>query len=89
MKKMKDVDKYLIQSKKAMLGNIIFASVSIMIAFIVWMLWNPDWWIYLLILLAGFWGLVGDLINIWYCKKKIRDNNNYDNTNKRTTRTVF
>ncbi|MDH4201954.1 MAG: hypothetical protein OEV87_03590 [Phycisphaerae bacterium] len=71
---MKDAEKYLIQSKKAMLGNIIFASVSITFAFIVWIIWNPAWWVYLVILSGGLFGLVGDLVNIGYCKKKIRDN---------------
>ena len=57
-----------------MLGNIIFASVSIIAAFIVWILWRHAKWVYLIVLLAGFWGLVGDLLNIWYCKKIRRDN---------------
>ena len=69
---MKDIEKYYIQSKKAMLGNTIFALLSIITAFIVWLIWRPDWWIYLLILFGGMFGFTGDLINIWYCKKKMK-----------------
>ena len=71
----KDLEKYLYQSKRAMVMNIVFASISIIVAFAVWMIWSPSWWVYLLILSAGLFGLVGDTINIWYCKKKLRGQN--------------
>lgn len=67
----KDLEKYLYQSKKAMTGHAVFTLVTIILALVVWKIWSPRWWIYLLILWAGPFGLIGDFINIYYCKKRI------------------
>ena len=51
---------------------IAFMIVTVVVAFVVWLLWNPRWWIYLLFLWAGPFSLFGDLVNIWYYKKKLK-----------------
>ena len=68
----KDLEKYLFQSKKAIVAHIITTLVTVIVAFVVWKIWSPRWWIYLLILWAGPYGLIGDSINIWICKKKLK-----------------
>ncbi|MHC4103641.1 MAG: hypothetical protein ACYSR9_01775 [Planctomycetota bacterium] len=68
----KDLEKYFHQSKKSMVGHVVFTLATIIVAFVVWKIWSPRWWIYLLILWAGPFGLIGDLINISYCKKRTK-----------------
>lgn len=68
----KDLEKCLHQSKRAMVGHVIVTLVTVIAAFVVWKISSPRWWIYLLIVWVGPFGLIGDFINIWYCKKKIR-----------------
>ena len=68
----KDFVKNLQQSKKRMVGHFIFTVMTVVIAFVVWKIWNPRWWIYFLILWAGPFALVGEFINIWYCKRKMK-----------------
>lgn len=68
----KDLEKNLLKSKKAVVWDIIFTAILVIVAFAVWKIWNPHWWIYLLILWAGPFTLVGDLINILYCKRKLK-----------------
>jgi len=64
LKDMKDLEKNLVQSKKAVVGHIVFLLMTVIAAFIVWVIWSPDWWVYPLILSAGLFGLIGGLINI-------------------------
>jgi hypothetical protein len=68
----KDLEKYLVQSKKAIIGHIITMVLTVFIAIGIKFIWDPRWWIYVLVLWAGPYGLIGDYSNIWYCKKKLK-----------------
>ena len=67
-----DLEKYLRQSGKAVKGHIVFILITLVIAIAVRLIWNPRWWIYLLFMWSGPFGLSGDLINIWYCRSQLR-----------------
>ena len=68
----KELEKNLRKSKKAIVTHFIFMGMTVIVAFAVWWIWSPCCWVYLLILWAGPFTLVGDLINIWYCKRKLK-----------------
>jgi cytochrome c-type biogenesis protein CcmH/NrfF len=69
----KELEKCLLRSQKAVTAHVITLIVTLLIALGIKLAWDPRWWIYVLILWVGPYGLVGDGINIWYCKKKLKN----------------
>jgi hypothetical protein len=68
----KELEKCLLRSQKAMTAHIITLIATALVALVIKVIWNPQWWIYVLVLWVGPYGLIGDVINIWHCKKKLR-----------------
>jgi hypothetical protein len=67
----KDLEKYLRLSQKLIIGHAVFTLITIIIALAIWRIWDPTWWLYLLILWAGPFTLTGDFVNIQYCKRRL------------------
>jgi hypothetical protein len=67
--KKQELEKSFNTSKRSMAGHLVFLFIAITAIFVVWVSWSPDWWVYVIILFAGLFGFIGDLINICYCKK--------------------
>ena len=70
-KEIKELRKYLRQSKAAIPGVLIFGAVCLAILLLVDWFVTVRWWIYAIVLWVGPFGLIGDGVNIIYIKRKL------------------
>ncbi len=70
-KQIKELRKYLRQSKAAIPGVLIFGGVCLAILLLVDWFVTVRWWIYASVLWVVPFGLIGDGVNIIYFKRKL------------------
>jgi hypothetical protein len=64
-------EKNLRWSQRRLIVEFVLTLICLVAAFVVWRIWHPGLWVYVLLFLAGPFAFIGDLINICYCKRKI------------------
>ena len=71
-KHIKELEKYLRQSKRAILGILAFGAIVLLILLATEVFCDVPWWVYVLLLWVVPFGLIGDGINSVYISRRLK-----------------
>jgi hypothetical protein len=71
-KRIKELEKYLRQSKQAIPGILAFGAIVLLILMVAEVFCDVPWWVYVLCLWVVPFGLIGDGINIVYINRRLK-----------------
>ncbi len=63
-----------LKASKAMIpGHVVALGLAIMISFVLQVAFPVRPWVYALLVFAGMFGLIGDILNIIYCRRRLKE----------------